>query len=351
MKRLAIRITGRTIGDAAPCFVIAEAGVNHNGSLALARRLVDAAKRSGADAIKFQTFHAEQVVAPGAPKAAYQKRTTGARESQLEMGRKLQLPFAAFRKLAAYSRKRGILFLSTPFDHPSIDFLVSLRVPLLKVPSGELTNLPLLEHVARTGKPVIMSTGMADLKEVATAVRLLRRAGNRRLVLLHCVSNYPARAASVNLRAMHAMRAAFGVPVGYSDHTLGIEVALAAVALGACVIEKHLTLDRAMPGPDHKASLEPAEFGRMVRGLRAIEAAFGDGRKRRMPEEEDVARVARRSLVAARDIPAGARLRRHDVAILRPGTGLPPALHARLVGRRAGRKIPAGTLFTREMLK
>jgi N-acetylneuraminate synthase/N,N'-diacetyllegionaminate synthase len=350
VRRLTIRIPGRAIGEGAPCFVIAEAGVNHNGSLALARRLVDAAKKAGADAVKFQTFRAEQVVSPHAPKAAYQKRTTGARESQLAMGRKLELPFAAFRRLAAYCRKRGILFLSTPFDHGSIDFLASLRVPLLKVPSGELTNFPLLEHVARTRRPVIMSTGMAEMAEVQAAVRALRRAGNRQLVVLQCVSNYPARPASVNLRAMQTMRQALRVPVGYSDHTLGIEVPLAAVALGACVIEKHLTLDRRLPGPDHKASLEPADFAAMVRGIRAVESALGDGRKRRMPEEEDVARVARRSLVAARSIRAGSRLRKQDVAILRPGTGLPPAMLGRVVGRRVKRSIEAGTLLTRGML-
>ncbi|MBI2677661.1 MAG: N-acetylneuraminate synthase [Candidatus Koribacter versatilis] len=344
-----MQLAGRTIAEGAPCFVIAEAGVNHNGSLATARQLADAAKSAGADAVKYQTFRAEKVVSPAAPKAAYQQRTTGAAESQLDMVRKLALPIAAFAELNEHCRKLGILFLSTPADEESIYDLANLGVPAFKIASGEVTNFPFLEHVARTGKPVILSTGMSDLEEVRLAVQTLRAAGNRELVLLHCVSNYPADPASANLRAMHTLRDEFSVPIGYSDHTLGASVALAAAALGACVIEKHLTLDNRLPGPDHQASLDPKDFAEMVRGIRAVEAALGDGRKRRMPEEEDVARVARRSLVAACDIPAGATIASQHIAILRPGTGMPPAERKRILGKRVLRDVSAGTLLSPEM--
>lgn len=346
----AIQLGGRQVGGGAPCLLIAEAGVNHNGSLELAHKLVEAAQAAGADAVKFQTFRSEQVISPLAVKAAYQAATTGAAESQLEMVKKLELPFAAFRELAEDCRARRILFLSTPFDYESADALEAQGVPAFKVPSGEITNLPFLEHLAGKGKPLIVSTGMSTLDEVRAAVETLRRAGARELVLLHCVSNYPAQPAGANLRAMLTLRDAFHVPVGFSDHTLGTEVALAAVALGACVIEKHLTLDKSLPGPDHRASLEPEEFAALVRGVRAVEAALGDGVKRPMPEERNVAEVARRSLVAARRLPAGTLLAEADIAILRPGIGLPPALRSQLVGRRLRQDLEAGALFTLEML-
>ena len=345
-----IKIGEREVGAGRPCFVIAEAGVNHNGSLPLARQLVDAAKQAGADAVKFQTFQAERVVSPFAAKAAYQVETTGDAENQLEMVKKLELPPQVFRELHAYCGQRGILFLSTPFDDESADLLDGLGMLAFKVPSGEITNLPFLDHLARKGKPLIVSTGMSDLEEVRAAVETLGRAGNRELVLLHCVSSYPTSLTSVNLRAMQTLRETFSVPVGFSDHTLGTTIPLAAAALGACVIEKHLTLDCSFPGPDHRASLEPAEFTAMVEGIRAVEAALGDGQKRRMPEEENTAEVARRSLVAACAIPAGTVLRTEHIAILRPGTGLPPAMRSQLVGRRLRREVEAGTLFTLEML-
>jgi N,N'-diacetyllegionaminate synthase len=344
-----IQLGERRIGDGAPCFVIAEAGVNHNGSLAMAKQLADAAKQSGADAVKYQTFRAERVVSAAAPKAAYQQRTTDAAESQLAMLRKLELPIAAFRELQEHCAKLGIIFLSTPADHQSADDLAATAIPAFKIASGEVTNLPFLEHVARKGRPIILSTGMSDLAEVRAAVETLRAAGNRDLVLLHCVSNYPAEPGSANLNAMQTMRDAFGVPVGYSDHTLGPAIPLAAVALGACVIEKHLTLDNNLPGPDHKASLEPKDFAGMVHSIRAVEAALGDGRKRCMPEEEDTARVARRSLIAACDIPAGATLAAEHIAILRPGTGMPPADRPRILGKRVLHNIASGTMLTAEM--
>jgi len=345
-----IQIAGRQVGPGHPCFVIAEAGVNHNGDLARAKRLVDAAAESGANAVKFQTFLSDKVISPAAPKAAYQSVTAGAAESQLEMVRRLELPFVAFRELRAYAREAGILFLSTPFDPESADFLASIDIPAFKVPSGEITNFPFLDHIARKGKPIIVSTGMSDLEEVEAAVKAIRAAGSREIALLQCTSNYPASASSVNLRAMKTMQERFNVPVGYSDHTMGIEVSLAAAALGACIIEKHFTLDRNLPGPDHKASLEPAELVQMVRGIRTVESALGDGIKSPAEEERDTRSVARRSIVAVRDLAAGTQLAPDAIAILRPGTGLPPSAMSRVIGKRLRVNVPAGTPITADML-
>lgn len=340
-----VDIAGRRVGPGCPCFVIAEAGVNHNGDIALAKRLIDAAVAARADAVKFQTFRADRLVTPRAPKAAYQERTTRPDESQLDMLRRLELPAQAHRELAEYSRQRGILFLSTPFEAQSVDLLSDLGVPAFKISSGDLTNLPLLAYVARQGKPMIVSTGMSTLPEVEVALRTIRAAGMRSLVLLHCVSSYPASPGTVNLRAMQTMAAAFRVPIGYSDHTMGIEVALAAVALGACVLEKHLTLDCGLPGPDHASSIEPQEFNALVRGVRVIEAALGDGRKVPSQEEQEVARVARRSLVAAKAIPSGTALTEKLVAIQRPGTGIAPKEFSRVMGRRVTRPLAQGELL------
>lgn len=344
-----VTIAGRQIGSGQPCFIIAEAGVNHNGDPELARQLIDVAKTAGADAVKFQLFRADRLASAAAPKAGYQVRTTGGGESQLEMLRRLELPLEAHRALWDYCRARGMLFLSSPFDEDSADWLDALGVAAFKIPSGELTNLPFLAHVARKGKSLIVSTGMATLAEVEAAVRTIDAAGNRDVVLLHCVSNYPANPAEANLRAMQTMAEAFGLPVGYSDHTPGIEVALAAVALGACVIEKHFTLDRTLPGPDHRVSLEPQELVALVRGIRTVEAALGHGRKEPAPSEADTAAVARKSLVAAKDIAKGSTVTADSIAIKRPGTGLPPAVLDHLLGRTAIREIPADTLLTMEM--
>ncbi|MCC7449922.1 MAG: N-acetylneuraminate synthase family protein, partial [Anaerolineae bacterium] len=250
----------------------------------------------------------------------------------------------------ACCQDHNVLFMSTPFDEGGADFLAKLGVTVFKIPSGEITNLPFLAHVARLGKPLIVSTGMSRLGEVETAVETIRQAGNEAMVLLHCVSSYPADPADANLRAMHTMATAFGLPVGYSDHTLGTAVALAAAALGACVIEKHFTLDRTLPGPDHQASLEPAELATLIRGIRTVEAALGSGNKVPAASEQNTADVARRSLVAAQDIPAGMALTEAMIAVKRPGTGLPPAMRPYLVGRRARTDIPAGSLFTLDML-
>lgn len=344
-----IQVGKKVIGPGQPVFVIAEAGVNHNGDLKLARALIDVAVEAGADAVKFQTFRADRLATPNAPKAEYQLQTTGDAESQFEMLRRLELSADAHRELRAYSHERGIIFLSTPFDEEAVDLLDELGVPAFKISSGDLTNSPLLEHVAGKGKPVILSTGMSELSELIEAVSVLNTAGCENPVLLHCVSNYPADAVEINLRAMQTMRSAFDVPVGFSDHTEGIDVALAAVALGACVIEKHFTLDRTLPGPDHRASLEPAELRELVRSIRRVETALGNGRKVPTASELETAKVARRSLVAACDIPAGATLEREMVVMRRPGTGLSPSTLSAVLGRRAMRDIAAGTLLDAEM--
>lgn len=340
-----ISFGNRKVGPGERVFIIAEAGVNHNGDLGMASKLVQAAIRAGADAVKFQTFRAECLVTRTAPKAAYQMATTNAAESQYDMLRRLELSPEAHQELMAQCRQEQKLFLSTPFDEESADLLDALGISLFKVASGELTNLPFLTHIARKGKPMIVSTGAATLGEVEEAVETIARAGNRQLILLHCVSNYPAQPSDANLRAMQTMRDAFGVPVGYSDHTMGFEVTLAAVALGACVIEKHLTLDRSLPGPDHRASLEPADLAAMVQAIRSVEAALGDGRKRPASTEAEVAGVARKSLVAASRIPSGTVLTEGHIAIKRPGTGLSPGLRPLLVGRRVAREMEAGELF------
>lgn len=340
----------RTQAFPSSVYVIAEAGVNHNGDLALAKKLADAAKACGADAVKYQSFKAEGLVSRGADKAEYQKRSTGAGQSQLEMIKALQLSDAAHRELAAHCRAIGITFLSTPFDAESADLLDGLGVPLFKLPSGEITNKPLLRHVAAKGKPLILSTGMSTLSEVADAVRWVREVSSAPLTLLHCLTEYPAPVDQVNLRAMDTLRDHFGLPAGYSDHTPGIEVAVAAAARGAAVIEKHLTVDKSLPGPDQKASLDPAEFAALVKAVRAVSAALGDGVKRAAPCEAGNRRVARRSVVAARDLPAGHALSAGDLALKRPGGGIAPAELERLPGRRLKKAVAADETLTWEAL-
>lgn len=347
----AIQVAGYRIGPGEPCFVIAEAGVNHNGSLELARQLVDAAHAAGADAVKFQTFKAERLVTAAAPKAAYQQANTDAGESQLAMLQRLELSEADHRVLLAHCGTRGIQFISTPFDEASADLLAALDLPLFKLPSGELTNLPYLAHLARLGRPLIVSTGMSYLSEVEAAVRCFEANGNPPVALLHCVSNYPAAPADVNLRAMATLGLAFGVPIGYSDHTPGNEVTLAAVALGACIIEKHLTLDRTLPGPDHQASLEPNEFAAAVRGIRIVESALGNGRKVPAPSEANTAVVARKSIVALRNMSEDEVIGTENVGIMRPGTGLSPAMLSQLIGRRIRRPLAEGDVIKMEDLR
>jgi N,N'-diacetyllegionaminate synthase len=327
--------------------IIAEAGVNHNGDMALARRLIDVAAEAGADLVKFQTFSADRLVTAQAGKADYQTKTTDAAESQHAMIHRLELTREMHEALIAHCESRGIQFFSTAFDPASIDLLFELGLDRFKIPSGEITNLPYLRHMGRYGKPVILSTGMATLGEIEAALDVLEQAGTPRTLatVLHCNTEYPTPMADVNLRAMLAIRDAFGVPVGYSDHTLGIEVAVAAVALGATVIEKHFTLDRNLPGPDHRASLEPAELGAMVAAIRNIEKALGDGIKRPSASEAKNKPLARKSLVAARAIRAGERFSETNVTTKRPGTGLSPMRWDEVLGHKAPRDFAPDELI------
>ena len=319
--------------------IIAEAGVNHNGDLATACRLVEVAAEAGADMVKFQTFNADRLVTMRAPKADYQNKTTESHESQYAMLRKLELTREMHEALIRHCQKCGIQFFSTGFDTESIDMLVELGIECFKIPSGEITNLPYLRHVGRYGKPVILSTGMANLEEIEAALDVLEVEGTprQRVTVLHCNTEYPTPMQDVNLCAMLAIRDALGVEVGYSDHTDGIEVAIAAVAMGATVIEKHFTLDRSQAGPDHKASLEPKELAAMVAAIRNIEQALGDGIKRPSASESKNIPIARRSLVAARTIRAGEIFDETNLAAKRPGTGISPMRWDEVVGRRASR--------------
>ncbi len=324
--------------------IIAEAGVNHNGSLELAYKMVDAAKRAGADIIKFQTAKAENMISKFAQKAEYQKKTTGAEESQLEMVRKIMLPYEEFIPLKAYCEKIGIKFLTTPFDIDSIHFVNPL-VDIWKIPSGEITNLPYLVEAARAGKPVILSTGMSSLGEVRDAFDLLRENGAGEISLLHCNTQYPTPYEDVNLKAMVTLKEEFGVKVGYSDHTLGIEVPIAAVSMGADIIEKHFTLDRNMAGPDHKASLEPEELKDMIDAIRHIEMAMGDGIKTASVSEAPNKTVARKSIVAKRNICQGEVFTEDNITTKRPGNGISPMRWFEILGKIAVRDFQEDELI------
>ena len=327
--------------------IIAEAGVNHNGDLSLAKHLIDVAADAGADLVKFQTFDADRLVTRAATKAAYQLGSTDGGQSQHEMLRRLTLSATMHEDLMAHCAVRKIGFFSTGFDLASIDLLVSLGQNHFKIPSGEITNLPYLRHIGRLCKPVIMSTGMASLGEIEAAIDALENAGTPRAVItaLHCTTEYPAPMADVNLRAMLSIGAAFNVAVGYSDHTAGIEVPIAAVALGATVIEKHFTTDRSLPGPDHKASLEPPELKAMVSAIRHVELALGTGIKRLMPSEAGNRLVARKSLVASRPIQAGEPFSAQNLAVKRPGTGISPMRWDEVIGRSAPREFAPDELI------
>jgi len=327
------------------CFIIAEAGVNHNGDIDIAKQLVDKAYESGADAIKFQTFKAENLVTKNAPKAEYQKSTTGD-GNQFEMLKKLELSKKDHIVLKKYCEEKGIIFISTPFDFESVDLLEKIDVPLYKVGSGDLTNLPLLKYIASKNKPIILSTGMANLGEVEEAINTIYETGNNKLILLHCTSNYPTAYEDVNLRAMLTMQEAFKLPVGYSDHTIGIEVPIAAVTLGAKVIEKHFTLDRKMEGPDHRASLEPNQLKLMVKSIRNIEKAMGDGIKRCSKSEENTKSVARKSIVAGRDINKGEVITIKDISFKRPEFGLKPKYINLIIDKKARRNIKENEFIT-----
>ena len=317
--------------------IIAEAGVNHNGDIELARKMVDAAHTAGADYIKFQTFVPEKLVSRYASKADYQKNNTNSQESQLEMLRALAFTQEDFIQLQRYCGQVGIGFLSTPFDLESIQFLNQLQMDFWKLPSGEITNLPYLEAIAHTHKKVVMSTGMCELGEIRDAIQILESNGAGEITLLHCNTEYPTPFCDVNLRAMKQMEEVFRKPVGYSDHTIGIEVPIAAAALGAEVIEKHFTLDKQMKGPDHKASLEPDELKQMVQAISKIEIRLGDGQKRRTHSEEKNCQAARKSIVAKREIRAGELFSEENLSIKRPGSGISPMHWHEMIGQKAQR--------------
>lgn len=329
------------------CIIIAEAGVNHNGNLEMAREMVRVARRCGADYVKFQTAVPELVISSIAPKAEYQEETTGKEESQLEMCRAIHLPLGDYAGLASLCASEGIGFMSTPFDLVSIDCLAALNMDYWKIPSGEITNLPYLRKIAKIGGRVILSTGMSTLSEVEDAVKVLEDNGipRRDVILLHCTTQYPAPYASVNLRAMDALRSLGTGGVGYSDHTNGIEVSVAAAAMGACVIEKHFTLDKNLPGPDHRASLEPAELRALVDAVRHVEAAMGTGVKEVAAAEAPNITVARKSIVAARDIKAGEVFSEENITVKRPGNGISPMLWDSVLGKTAARDFKADTLI------
>lgn len=318
-------------------YIIAEAGVNHNGDISIAKKLIDAAADAGADAVKFQTFRAERLVCRNAKKADYQMETTDKAESQFEMLKKLELSYDMHIELISYCNRRGIQFLSTPFDVESLKMLEELNVPIIKLPSGEITNYPLLVAAAETKKPVILSTGMSNLDEIAEAIYVLKENGSEKIVLLHCNTEYPTPMKDVNLRAMDTMRERFHLQVGYSDHTLGTEVPIAAAALGAAVIEKHFTIDKNMKGPDHKASLEPDQLKAMVAAIRNIEAALGSREKGVTPSEEKNREVARKSIVAARDIRKGEKFSEVNLTTKRPGNGISPMRWNEMLGKTADR--------------
>ena len=315
-------------------FIIAEAGVNHNGSVDLAKQLIDVAVDSGADAVKFQTFKAENLVSKNAQKADYQKQTTDESESQFEMIKRLELDVATHKKLIKYCNEKGIMFLSTPFDSDSINLLNELNLKIFKIPSGEITNLPYLRHIGSLVKQVILSTGMSTLQEVDDALTILVDAGTKKenITVLHANTMYPTPMEDVNLNAMQTMRQEFNVAVGYSDHTLGIEVDIAAVTMGASIIEKHFTLDKAMKGPDHKASLDPAELKAMVTSIRNVENALGDGIKLPSRSEQPNMVVARKSILASQVIKKGDTLTEENIVIKRPGNGMSPMKWDEVVG-------------------
>ena len=328
-------------------FINAEAGVNHNGSVDLAKQLIDAASISGADAVKFQTFKAENLVSKNAKKADYQKQTTNASESQFDMIKKLELDISMHKELVAYCQEKDIMFLSTPFDHESVKMLNVLGLEIFKIPSGEITNLPYLRHIGSLGKQVILSTGMSNLQEIEDALNILINAGTLKedITVLHANTMYPTPMKDVNLNAMLTIQKEFGVAVGYSDHTLGIEVDIAAVAMGASCIEKHFTLDKTMDGPDHKASLEPEELKAMVSAIRNIEKALGSSEKKLSSSESVNIEVVRKSIIANKNIKKGDLLTDKNIAVKRPGGGISPMQWDEVIGTAASKDYNADELI------
>ena len=341
-----ISIHNKIIGPGQPCYIIAEAGVNHNGDVQRALALIAEAAKAGADAVKFQTFSAENLVTRTAKMAGYQVKNTGEEKSQFDMLKALELPLSAYPELQSYAGSLGIDFLSTPFDETAVDFLGKLDVPLFKVGSGDMNNHPYLRKIAVWKRPVILSTGMADLDEVLESVSVLRNAGLNEIIVLQCTTNYPAQNHEINLRAMQTLHQQTGCITGFSDHTESILAAIVSVALGASVLEKHFTLDKNLPGPDHKASLEPGELKRMITQIREAETMLGDGIKKPNPSEISIREVARKSIVSARNIPAGKIITSEDIICKRPGNGIQPREWEKIIGKTAKEAIEEDCLLS-----
>lgn len=350
MERI-IKIGSRTIGDGSPVFIIAEAGVNHNGSLEIAQRLVEEAANCGADCVKFQTFKAERVVTQKAPKAKYQLETTDRTESQIDMLRKIELKPEHHVKLKKYAEKLGMIFLSTPYSFEDVDFLESIGVLAYKVASGQIVEHAFLCKIAKTGKPLFLSTGMATLGEIDAALTAVLKAGNDKVILLQCTTNYPSRIEDANLKVIQNLKSIFGCLVGYSDHTIGDEAAITAVALGANVIEKHFTLDKNLPGPDHSTSITPIELRSFAEKIHKIETALGKGYKEPTALEKENAINMRRSITASRDIRKDEIITEDKITFKRPATGLPPQFYDMIIGKKAARDILADELLQMDMIK
>lgn len=345
MKKInSIKIGNKKIGDGYPVFIIAEAGVNHNGNFNLAKKLIDKAAEAKVDAIKFQTFNPKRLVTKTAIKAEYQ----GTGESQYEMLQKLMLPLEWHRKLKIYTEKKGLIFLSTPFSKEDADFLVNLGIPAIKVGSSDMNNIPYLLHIAKNGLPILLSTGMSDMKEIAESIRTIVKIGNNKLIILHCTTNYPTPFQEANLNAIPNLKNKFGFITGFSDHTPGIEASIAALMLGAKVIEKHFTLDKNMSGPDHKASLDPKQLKALVSSIRNVEKAMGTGIKKPFRSEKKIAEIARKSIVAIKDIKKGQIITANQIDIKRPGNGLSPKYYPLVIGSKATRNIKADTLLKKD---
>jgi N-acetylneuraminate synthase/N,N'-diacetyllegionaminate synthase len=342
-------IDGRIVGDNSKCYIIAEAGVNHNGDIDLAKELISEARRNDADAIKFQTFYAKDLILENTAKANYQKSNENDRETQYQMIKNLELNQENFIELYEYSRKKNISFLSSPFDIKSVDFLDSIGISAFKIPSGEITNIPLIEHASLKKRPIILSTGMSNLEEIRDAVTIIKK-NTEYLILLHCISSYPTKYDDVNLRAINTLRSEFNLPVGFSDHTIGIAVPIAAVAFGACIIEKHFTLNKNYKGPDHKISLEPEELREMIKSIRIVEKALGNGIKVPTNEEEEMKKIVRKSIVSKSDIPKGAIITKDLIDLKRPGTGIEPRYIKDIIGRKTIKEIKKNQLLSWDMI-
>ncbi len=345
-----IKIDDKVIGKGYPTYIVAELGVNHNGNMELVKELIDKASEAGVDAIKFQKFKTESLVTKNAPKAKYQEVTTDAAESQFDMLKRLELSENSLQELYNYAKFKGIEAFATPFDDESVDFLYNLGIKAYKVGSGDITNIPMLKKIAKKGLPVILSAGMSTLGEIEDALDAIRSEGNDKIVLMHCTSNYPTNEEDVNLKAMNTMMTAFQIPTGYSDHTMGTAVSIAAVARGAVIIEKHFTLDRSLPGPDHSASLEPKELKELVEGIRAVERALGSPIKKPNKSELEVKYVAQKSIVAAMEIKKGEIITEEMLTVKRPGGGIKPKYLQFVVGREAKVDIKEDSIISLDMI-